>query len=284
MRILSLNGGGSLGYVISIILEKLEEELNKPCMKIFDLITGVSTGSIIGFGLASGISAKQIRLYYEDFIPKIFDKKTSLLMSFFKPYYDIGKLKSIIHDIYGNSETKYGTMFMTYATKVTGKYVEPKFWKSWKDNECNILDMIVASCSAPLFFAPYKINDDWYVDGGLSSNSPNMAAVVEAIKMGVSIKNIRLLNFTPNGLSGFKNPKKDLVGLIKVARNVVGISLFGSEMDKNHQTKQLLGDRFLYVNCECGMAMDSKLLEDMKNFAEMYWYAYKYDILNYLIH
>jgi len=283
MNILSLNGGGSLGYAVAVILNKLEEELNKPCKEIFDLIAGVSTGSIIGYGLASGISAKQIMLCYEDFIPKIFRRKSGLIMSLFKPYYNINDLRKAIYETYNGIEIYNPfTKFMTYATQVTGKYVQPKFWKSWKDNKENALDMIVASCAAPLYFAPYKINNDWFVDGGLSSNSPNMSAIVEAIKMNINFNEIKLLNITPNGLSGFKKPNRELVGLTRVARHAVGISLFGSEMDKNYQSRKLLGSNFYYINCECGLPMDSKLLIDIKNFAEMYWYTHKYDILYFL--
>jgi patatin-like phospholipase/acyl hydrolase len=50
MNILSLNGGGTSGLMTALILAKIENEYGNKhiCCELFDLITGVSTGSIIG--------------------------------------------------------------------------------------------------------------------------------------------------------------------------------------------------------------------------------------------
>ena len=283
MHLLSLNGGGSLGYIVVYLLEKLEEELNCSSSSLFDMIAGVSTGSIIGYGLSIGMPAKEIRKYYENFIPGIFKNKRGFFGSLFWSYYDIENLEKVVRDIYGvDNLSECKVPFMTYATKVSGKYIEPEFWKSWKSFDTKISDIISASCAAPLFFEPHKIGDDWYIDGGISSNSPNMSVITEVIKMGGDLDKIKLLNITPNAFRGFKKPKKELVGLFKVARNVTGVSLFGTEMDKNYQTKQLLGNRFLYINCDCGFMMDTTKIEDLKNFAELYWYANKHLMINHL--
>ena len=77
-RILSLDGGGVRGYLTTLILENIEKQLNnqdgstKPLGDYFDLIAGTSTGAIIGGLLATGKSAKEIKIIYEKDIKEIF--------------------------------------------------------------------------------------------------------------------------------------------------------------------------------------------------------------------
>jgi len=45
--ILSLSGGGFRGYFTALVLARLEEMLESPCYRIFNLIAGTSIGGII---------------------------------------------------------------------------------------------------------------------------------------------------------------------------------------------------------------------------------------------
>jgi patatin-like phospholipase/acyl hydrolase len=58
--VLALSGGGFRGYFTALVLAKLEEQLGRPCYKIFNLIAGTSIGGIIAVGLAFGIPARRI--------------------------------------------------------------------------------------------------------------------------------------------------------------------------------------------------------------------------------
>src|SRR5713226_7216193 len=51
IKILSIDGGGIRGIIPSIILSEIEKRTNKPVAKLFDLISGTSTGGIIALGL-----------------------------------------------------------------------------------------------------------------------------------------------------------------------------------------------------------------------------------------
>ena len=75
MRILSLDGGGYLGLTTVAFLEGMGHHFDVRCHDCFDLFCGTSTGAIIALGLASGLSAKEIRLMYEDFGPKVFSNR-----------------------------------------------------------------------------------------------------------------------------------------------------------------------------------------------------------------
>lgn len=71
-RILSIDGGGIRGTFPAAFLASLEEDLEHPIGRYFDLIAGTSTGGIIAIGLALGMRAKEILELYEHEGPKIF--------------------------------------------------------------------------------------------------------------------------------------------------------------------------------------------------------------------
>ena len=58
--LLALTGGGFRGYFTALVLARLEELLNAPCCKVFDLIAGTSIGGIIALALSNGVRAQQI--------------------------------------------------------------------------------------------------------------------------------------------------------------------------------------------------------------------------------
>lgn len=279
MKILSLNGGGSLGYILAVFLEKYEEETGKPCKDSFDLIAGVSTGSIIGYALSIGIPAFEIRELYERFVPSIFEKKRNFLMSIFYPYYDMDKMKDIFEDFFGDKKiSEAQTKFMTYATDVSSEYVGPKFWKSWK-SDAYIVDILCSSSAAPLYFSPYEFDGTTYADGAMSCNSPNISALVEAHKMGHKIEDISMLNLSMNGLRGYDNPKKELTGLINVATEATSISIFGSEQMETHESEVLLGDRFIGLNPYSELPVDTKNIEELGKIGIKLWEDNKEEVL-----
>jgi uncharacterized protein len=74
-RILSLDGGGIRGVFPAAFLARLEEHLEHPIGRYFDLIAGTSTGGIIAIGLGLGLSAGDILKLYVEQGPAIFDQE-----------------------------------------------------------------------------------------------------------------------------------------------------------------------------------------------------------------
>ena len=75
LRILSLDGGGIRGVFPAAFLARLEEHLEHPIGRYFDLIAGTSTGGIIAIGLGLGLSADDILKLYVEKGPAIFDQE-----------------------------------------------------------------------------------------------------------------------------------------------------------------------------------------------------------------
>ena len=63
-RILSLDGGGIRGLTAAIWLNRLEQAIDAPLWRHFDLVAGTSTGAILACAVAGEIDAGRIiRLY-----------------------------------------------------------------------------------------------------------------------------------------------------------------------------------------------------------------------------
>jgi uncharacterized protein len=72
-KILQIDGGGLKGVIPATVLANFEQVLGKQCCEVFDLITGTSTGAIIGGVLATGVTeAKELRDMYVKKGPQLF--------------------------------------------------------------------------------------------------------------------------------------------------------------------------------------------------------------------
>lgn len=84
-KILACDGGGILGLISVEILAKLEVDLRLKTGKrdlvladYFDFVCGTSTGAIIATCIATGMSMDQIRTFYVDSGPLMFDRASIL--------------------------------------------------------------------------------------------------------------------------------------------------------------------------------------------------------------
>lgn len=280
MRILSLNGGGMLGYMQLVLLEQIEYELGKS-HEIFDLICGVSTGSIIGAGLSIGIPAYELKAKYKELRNDVFGKKKWFLSSLFKPVYELENLETCIKDVYGShfiNNTK--TNFMTYAVNVSNTFLKTKFWRTWDDN-IEIYKAVTASCSVPYYFNPYNIDGEWYVDGGLSDNNPSMVALTESLKDDIDITKIKLLNLWSTKGFGLKNPSK-FYGLITVIRDLPYIFTNAGEDCTDFYVNRILGNNVVSIQPKVNLTIDNNKFDLMESHALSLWTEHKNKIIDLL--
>ena len=198
-NILSIDGGGLRGVYAVAILCKMQEDLGIDFLEEFDLIAGTSTGAIIAAGLAIGLPPDRILDMYKDQGEFIFKK--SFLSGILTPKYDSAKLKQVLDEVFGE-KTFYDakTRLMITATNVSDGM--PWVFKSeynerlTRDTKVKLVDAVLASCSAPLYFNPYEHNQQLLADGGLWANNPALAALVEALGHNIDVKRykIRLLS------------------------------------------------------------------------------------------
>ena len=77
--ILEIDGGGIRGVIPAEVCSEIEAKLKHKLHEVFDLISGTSTGAILGSCLATGISSDDCRDLYVKDGPKLFKARSKLL-------------------------------------------------------------------------------------------------------------------------------------------------------------------------------------------------------------
>src|SRR3954470_9244768 len=98
-KLLALDGGGIRGVMTLEVLDRIQSELQKKLGRgddfvladYFDYVAGTSTGAIIATCLSLGMRVADIRDFYIESGPAMFDK-TNLLRRYFRNKFQSGKL------------------------------------------------------------------------------------------------------------------------------------------------------------------------------------------------
>lgn len=160
---LVLSGGGGLGVAHVGALKILEKKYE------FEYYAGVSAGAIISAAHAVEYTADEISelIHSQNFFKLAFDFSSS----------NFGilrgeKVKKLLDEIFQKKNIttfeeleKIGKKLVIFATDfANGERVEI--------SSGNIADAVMASLSVPIVFEPFKKDEKWLVDGGLSGNFP----------------------------------------------------------------------------------------------------------------
>ena len=220
-KLLAIDGGGIRGMMAIGVLEELELQLkiqlgpqhdrNFTLSDYFDYIAGTSTGAIIAACLSWGMSAGQIRRFYEqegpamfeyDLIPKLINDhfpiegwRSNLIKLFSSPYQAVN-LEQILSDTFveNGKPAEFGTdRLQTLLMLVLRNATTDSPWPlsnnpnaKYNDRsrpDCNLKyplwQLIRASTAAPTYFPPesFQINPQndphLFVDGGITPyNNP----------------------------------------------------------------------------------------------------------------
>ena len=251
-KILSLDGGGSLGVYTLGVLNEFEKYTGKKCAEYFDLIYGTSTGAIIGALLGLNNSVEEVSQLYYRFIPTIMKNKTAKSRS--------KALKSCANEIFqdlrftafkncnvGIVATKYNhnqpiifknSVKQSYGLKDT---FEPGFG-------CKISDAVQASASAYPFFKPITVltknqGEQILIDGGFVANNPTLFALNDALNaLNINSDKIRILSI---GVGNY--PEKNNNMVVRAIKGIWPIKLLQKTLQTNTNTTELLLN-FMYPN------------------------------------
>lgn len=203
MRIVSLDGGGIKGIMTARILERLEAHVPGWLDKI-DLFAGTSTGGIIALALASGMTPTQCVELYRDCGQAIFSSRgigdTALggADEYFRANYAQDGLRSTLERTFGAKtikELRRGVLIPAFDLR---RWC-PKFFDRDHDGERRLVDVALATSSAPTFFPAHGWADGkdvtCYADGGLFANNPADSAIAFARAKRVPITSTSLLSF-----------------------------------------------------------------------------------------
>ena len=188
-RVLSLDGGGSLGvYTLGVLIE-IERMLDKCLYEVFDLVYGTSTGSIIGSMIALGENVDTIQRRYLEIAPDVMNR-----------WFPRGKstaLRRHAEDIFGCK--RFDDFLINTGIVATHlEYNRPMIFKYHPGQAhgnqasfrpgfgCTIADAVTASCAAHPIFQAQSINTPDHgvrevVDGGFTANNPALFALADAL-------------------------------------------------------------------------------------------------------
>ncbi len=227
-KILCIDGGGIRGIIPSKFLSKLENYLSKEkgeevkLNEYFDLICGTSTGGIIAIGLGLGMSAKEIHQLYEENATQIFGSPNKIIRflriirQFLSSKYSRTNLSQILNNAYlkysedndtrlGNSKTRLCIPAFNASTGKTKVFKTAHHKGLTQDYKIPAFKVALATSAAPTFFTPYeidfhckkldeKINFLNLVDGGIFANNPSLIGLSEAIALGYTFEQIKILS------------------------------------------------------------------------------------------
>lgn len=188
MNVLSLRGGGIKGLIPAVILAEFERLTGRPVREQFDLIVGTSTGGILALALAAGIPASRIVEMYQEHGPRIFKRRWRHRFGLLGPKYDIENLRFVLEGVFGTAKMGDGSRVMVTATALTWR--SGVFIKSWKDRgrDVSVVNAACATSAAPTYFDPIMVPGyGLLMDGGLHSNNPALAALIEAEKIAPGV-------------------------------------------------------------------------------------------------
>ncbi|MGD9733471.1 MAG: CBASS cGAMP-activated phospholipase [Desulfamplus sp.] len=207
-RILSIDGGGIRGIFPAHVLRCIEERLQINLFDTFDMIAGTSTGSIIAAGVATCVPAVDMVTMYKKHGAGIFRKKRFFLpgktlknfQPMFDSVYDAQYLENVLTKVF--QEKRLGDIkkpLLLPSTDIGNGCVhvlKSGYSKDFnRDTKVLLKDAVLASCSAPTYFDPHRLNEYLLADGGLWANNPALAAVIDAQKrFGVPQGNIQILS------------------------------------------------------------------------------------------
>jgi hypothetical protein len=202
--VLSIDGGGIRGVFPAHILNCLQQRLGIKPIDHFGMIAGTSTGSIVAGAIACDIELEKVITLYRKNGKSIFPRKKfwnfPQLESAFQSRYEKNSLASVLLEVFG--DVKLGQIAIPLLIPATdiGNGSVHVFKSGYsrdftRDKEVLLRDAVIASCSAPTYFDPTKVNEYLLADGGLWANNPALAAVIDAQKrLGIELKNIKILS------------------------------------------------------------------------------------------
>ena len=203
-HILALDGGGTRGIYTAQLLAKIEQIFETDIKTCFDLIAGTSTGAIIAGAAATDIPMADIVQLFQTEAPHIFRKRWYRMPLLLSKYPSEQLTQAIVKHIPATRLGEIATPLMLTSSEITKSEVhifrsnygshDPEGTPSTSKEVC-LRDAILASCAAPIFFAPKSVDDLLLADGCLWANNPSTIAATEALSVfGKEAQEIRMLS------------------------------------------------------------------------------------------
>ncbi|MGG0650736.1 CBASS cGAMP-activated phospholipase [Bacillus mycoides] len=259
-KILAIDGGGMKGVFPAKYLSDIEEQVGKPIHQYFDLIAGTSTGGIIALGLANDISAKDILELYLKRGKDIFGNRRTILPFSKDSHYGNDGLIQLLQETFGDKLLKEVNT-MVCIPSIEHQKASPKVYKTphhphfIKDGNIEIWKIALATSAAPTYLPAAVIDDnECKIDGGLWANNPVLVAIAEAVKLGYSLDQIKVLSIG-TGTSLYEVDNKHAIrgGILSWGTNLVDFTMQAQSKGAFYTACYLIGNRLSRIDFETGV-------------------------------
>ncbi|WP_096154499.1 MULTISPECIES: CBASS cGAMP-activated phospholipase [Bacillus] len=301
MKILCIDGGGIRGVFAIAILQAIEKELGQPIEEKFDVIAGTSTGSIIATSACLQIEMAHLLHSYKKYGKKIFQRqaKVGLFKSVYSDKYLRKLLRKSFHDI-KLKEVKKPLLIPTVDLTHGKPFVHRSNYGHPDSDDLSILvwDAVLSSCSAPVYFPPNNIRNDYLtIDGGLWANNPSLVCLTEGLQFfRKNIQDIKILSIGTGQQKidftidhdkywGVKKWLPFHLPSLKVKPKLLDLALQLSSESVTFQCQTLLGENYLRLNEELGREIpfdDLTCIEELIQLGKALYEKEKTKILNFI--
>jgi patatin-like phospholipase/acyl hydrolase len=250
-KILSIDGGGIRGIIPARLLERLE--IHEPgLVQEFDLFAGTSTGAVLAAGFAYGFQPRFMRQMYQGFGEEVF--ADSLwddlrdLKYLIGADYSIDKLKALLERVIGATtlgDLPKKVLIATFDLKDESRDPprwKPKFFHNYPepggDDEQSLVDVVLRSAAAPVYFPMYQ----GYIDGGVAAINPSTCALAQAFHEG--FLDVRLLSLGTGTNPRYLEQLDADWGVYQWGLNLVNMIMDGGSEVADYQCRQILADQY----------------------------------------
>ena len=218
MKVLSIDGGGVRGIIPARILQEIETRTNKPISKLFNIVSGTSTGGLLTLAITKPdgqgnpeFSAEYLVRLYMERSKEIFAKpsiirKIKTGFGLWGSKYDRAAYDEILLQIFKDnllSQSLCPIFIPIYSLGNSKPFIASTYFAARnKENDFYLRDIAGAASAAPTYFDPKKFRSPngttiyQGVDGGIYANNPELIGVtgVYLLHPSFEIGNIILLS------------------------------------------------------------------------------------------
>jgi len=250
-KILSIDGGGIRGILPARVLERLET--HRPgIVQNCELYAGSSTGAVLAAGFAYGFDPRFMRQMYQGFGKEVFADSIWDDMRDLKYIlgadYSIENLKALLERVIGETtlgDLEKNVLIASFDLKDESRDPprwKPKFFHNYPDSrgdsEEKLVDVIIRSAAAPIYFPIYQ----GYIDGGVSAINPAMCALAQAFNEG--FLDIRLLSLGTGNNPRWLDEQNGDWGVYQWGLNLINIVMDGGSEVADYQCRQILKGQY----------------------------------------
>lgn len=262
-RVLSIDGGGVFGLGPARVLQYIEERTGKAAADLFHMVSGTSTGGIIGAGIALRVPARDIvKLYLED-AQHIFSRTLGYRIrsvdGWLAPKFQASGVERVYKKHFGSARLSDSELDLI-VTAHDVKRSKPKLFESWNTSTDYLMRDTIRATSAAVPLLPVAVVQDvdkrepklYCIDGSFAgAANPVSIGLGQAYRRYPNAERVVVVSlgtgYDPTPLDA---PSLHRWGILQFAKPLFGIISDSAAIANEHLASQWLtpGETYFRLN------------------------------------